>query len=157
MSVRDDIRDAAERHGVDPDLAEAVALVESGLDPWAGRFEPNYKWRVHWQTGEPRIGVPATIFPAPPGVSHETEWALQMFSYGPLQLMGGNFRALGYREKFLWSALDPEVSIEYGVRFLARKIRQAGGDLHRALVLWNGSEAYPPKVMARLAALKGDE
>jgi len=48
---------------------------------------------------------------------------------------------------------DPATGLEYGCRVLKAKVAAAGGDVQRALLLWNGgaNNAYPAQVLARVA------
>ena len=112
---------ASTRFGVEAAFLAAIVMQESSGDTWAMRYEPayNYLWDV--EANKPFRGVmnPQT-FPAPDGVSSQTEWMSQKTSFGCCQILGAVARELCYPNKYLTSLCDPDVGVEYGARLIAR-------------------------------------
>ena len=73
----------------------------------------------------------------------------QRISYGLCQVMLAVAREYGFGG---WPCelCRPETGLKYGAMHLAAKMRQAGGDTTKALLLYNGGgdKAYPAKVLA---------
>jgi soluble lytic murein transglycosylase-like protein len=117
--IRDVIAASARRHGLPPDVVYGVCMQESGLDPFAVRYEPHYRWLVR----DSRL--------RPPACSAATEHALQRMSWGLMQVMGAVIREQG-RAGWLTETIgdDPEevgLQVEYGCRHLAKAVRRWGG------------------------------
>lgn len=117
--IRDVIAASARRHGLPPDVVYGVCMQESGLDPFAVRYEPHYRWLVR----DSRL--------SPPACSAATEQALQRMSWGLMQVMGAVIREQG-RAGWLTETIgdDPEevgLQVEYGCRHLAKAVRRWGG------------------------------
>ena len=93
--------------GVDPMLAAAIIQVESGGDPNAMRYEPDYRWTLTPEKYARGLRV-TTI----------TELILQKFSYGLFQTMGAVCRELGYEES-LPLLLEPLTNTTWGVQKIA--------------------------------------
>lgn len=151
-SIRSLIAAIADKHGLDPLLVEAVAMVESGGDQWAYRYEPGYRWIYEFRDRR---------------VSADTELSGQKTSWGLMQIMGAVARERGFREPFLTRLLLPAENVEYGCRHLAHLASR--GFLGRDLVAsWNAgtprlkpdgtydNQQYVDKVLAALRALGGD-
>ena len=130
-------RAAAEKHALDASLACAVIEQESAWDPHAMRYEPAFRARY-----VAPLGLPPTE-----EVARSTSWGL-------MQVMGQVAREHGFAGKFLSALCDPAVGLDIGCAVLAANLTAAGGDVPRALQLWNGgaNPAYAPQVLARLAA-----
>jgi len=109
------IRSAAEREGVDPRLATAIALVESGGDPLAIRFEPN--WKYFYQ---PEILAHRNR------ITQDTERVLQSCSYGALQVIGAVVREQGFQGTLMELAYRPELAIHHGVKKLKSCLERFG-------------------------------
>ena len=118
---------AAHEFGVEPAFLAAIAKQESGFEPTAMRYEPNWKYMWDVETNAPFRGVlnPAT-FPAPDYVSGQTEWSAQRTSWGLCQVMGSVAREQGYRGKFLSGLCDPLEGARYGAKVLARLTKKYG-------------------------------
>lgn len=71
--------------GVDPDLAVAIAAVESSWDPWATRFESG--WKYFYKVPE---------FAQANLITVQTEATLQALSWGLMQIMGSVARERGF-------------------------------------------------------------
>ncbi len=83
----------------------AIIETESSFNPYAARYEPNYRWLVsperfyRFYTSNP-----------------ETEIILQKTSLGLMQLMGANYRALGYTRPLTQVFEDVDAQIRYGIK-----------------------------------------
>lgn len=127
------------QYSLESALVCAVIEQESGWNPWATRYEPNFFKKYV-----------APIYTA--GEITATEAYARGFSYGLMQLMGQVARERGYQGEFLSELCNPYVGVDFGCKHLAHKWDAAGGDMARALLLWNGggNPEYPQQVMARL-------
>lgn len=94
------------KYGIDPDLALAIATVESSLNPFVMRYEPNYRWLYHVDDFAHKLKI-----------TNLTEETLQKFSYGCYQLMGALCREKGF-DDYLPKMLDPELNISYGCKHI---------------------------------------
>lgn len=86
--------------GLEPEVLQAIISVESGWDPWALRFEPlagKYVTKAPYYAKTNIITV-------------ETESMMQKCSFGLCQMMGFNFRLLGYTGP-LTKTLEPEFNL----------------------------------------------
>jgi len=108
---------SATKYMIPAELVRAIMIVESAGDPWAYRNEPGYRWLWDVRIGLPYEGDPQSL-PAPRGVSQATELMGQQTSWGLMQVMGATARELGFRGRYLTALLDPEMSLEYGCRYL---------------------------------------
>ena len=95
-------------NGVDPDLACAIAEVESSFNEFAVRYEINWKYVYN-----------AESFARQSFISEATEMTLQKCSFGLMQVMGTVARELGFRGNLL-ELTKPEV----GARFGCLKIKE---------------------------------
>jgi len=147
--LREIARGIAELRGLDPALVAAVVEQESGWRPEATRYEPGYRWLVVPAEGCGLEDADAEIH------GQRTSWGL-------MQLMGANARALGLSGPFE-ALLRPGLGLEYGCRFLVQQLRRDGGNVRAALSRYNSgrpdSEAglrYADQVLARVARLRGE-
>lgn len=127
---------AAKNHALDPALVCAVIEQESAWNPHAIRYEPSFR----------------THYVAPLCLS-STEEIARSISWGLMQVMGQLAREHGFTEQFLSELCDPTIGLDIGCVVLASKLSAAGGEVDRALELWNGgaSPTYPPDVLARMS------
>src|SRR5277367_5028191 len=114
-------RVAASKHAINPALVCAVVDQESYWDPYAIRYEPGFRTR----------------YVAPLGLP-PTEEVARSISWGLMQVMGQVAREHGFDGKFLSALCDPVTGLDIGCAALSAKIATAGGDIARALTLWNG-------------------
>lgn len=114
---------SATKHIVPVGLVRAIVTVESAGDPHAYRYEPGYRWLWDVRESRPFRGDPQSL-PAPRGVSQATELMGQQTSWGLMQVMGATARELGFRGRYLTALLDPEMSLEYGCRYLVVLFRR---------------------------------
>lgn len=115
----------AKQHGLPAELVIAVAMVESAGDTWAHRTEPAYPYLVNVRALRPYRAKAAgerrapADFPAPPGLTADSEWIAQQTSWGLLQVMGAVAREYGF-ELPLPALCEPVHGVDYGCRHLAR-------------------------------------
>lgn len=105
----------AKQYGLPATLVKAIVEQESGGNPWAVRFEPNF---LHYyvETTPTRFGP----------VSLETERMHRATSFGLCQVLGQVARELGFQGVFLTELCNPEVGIEYGCKKLAQLQKRYG-------------------------------
>ena len=70
-----------------------------------------------------------------------------------MQVMGHVARQHGFAGPSLAALCNAATGLDIGCRVLAAKLAAAGGDVTRALLLWNGgaNPDYPAAVLARTA------
>jgi len=121
-----------------PELVCAIAEQESAWNPWAMRYEPRFfsKYVALLYTNN-KISV--------------TEAYARAFSWGLMQVMGQVAREHGYAGE-LAALCDPATGLEWGCKVFAHKLAVAQGNVHEALLSWNGggNTAYPGQVLARV-------
>lgn len=89
----------AAKYSIDPNLITAFCMIESSANAYAVRYEPAYKYLLN----------PAD-YAKSLGLSLATETVLQMMSWGPMQIMGGVARELGFNGP-LTQLTDPELAL----------------------------------------------
>lgn len=92
--------------GVDPDLVKAIICKESAGNPWAVRYEPNWKYFTEVQNHALKTRI-----------SLDTERTCQAMSWGLMQIMGSVARELLY-EGDLTKLLQEDLNIKYGAKKL---------------------------------------
>jgi soluble lytic murein transglycosylase-like protein len=114
----------AAQFGIPEPLLRAMALVESGGDLYATRFEPGYRylWDLLAEAPlrlKPDERYPSAGFHVPTGhpTNAATEWTHQKTSWGPLQIMGAVAREYGFSGRF--PQLCGELGVYYGAWHLA--------------------------------------
>ena len=140
--------------GLDWRLVTAIVRTESGGNPHAMRYEPNYVYLERPDDFAKQLGT--TLL---------TETMLQCFSFGLMQVMGGTARSLGFKDELV-KLCDPELGLQWGCLLLARLTnkyqntpdilaaynggspRKSGGKLEPKL------QEYVDKVLANYALLK---
>jgi len=143
----------AAAHDLDSRLVMAVIEQESGGNPWAGRYEKDFRWLWNVATNTPWHGeAVAEGFPRLPGCSRATELEWQRTSWGLGQVMGAVGRERGFKGAFLSELADPAVGLEYACRHLSGLIKRAKGDIRSGLLRYNGggNMSYPDEVLARM-------
>lgn len=130
----------AREHNLDELLVCAIVEQESSWNPWAIRYEPGFFAKYV-----------APLYTQ--GKISATEAYARAFSWGLMQLMGQSARERGFANTFLPSLLDPATNLDWSCQHFTFKLSQAGGDITRALLLWNGggNPDYPTEVLARKA------
>ena len=129
------IADFSTRYGIPLDILRAIVHVESSGDPCAMRFEPGYRWLWDVRQNRPWLGTP-DLFPAPAGVSRDTERMGQMTSWGPMQVMGAVAREHGFTGKYLSALCRYEIGMHYGCQHLVR-YHARYGSWEEAVVSYN--------------------
>jgi hypothetical protein len=117
------IKHFSEASAIPAEIVFGVCMAESALNPLAVRYEPAYRWP--YKPGDVK----------PDGCSYATEKAMQMTSWGLMQVMGAVFREYGYTG---WlSALPGDIwtQVDYGCRHLSKKIKRYG--LERGILAYN--------------------
>ncbi|HWH72403.1 MAG TPA: transglycosylase SLT domain-containing protein [Candidatus Sulfotelmatobacter sp.] len=117
-----------------PLLVLAMVEQESGYNPLAIRFEPPYRFLWDVIGNKPfRPLTPAESaseaapadFPVPAGWHRNSEWSAQQWSWGPLQIMGANARAVGFKDRFFPElCADPGLGLMFGMKHLAVQRRR---------------------------------
>lgn len=103
-----EIRETAGRHNLPVGLVHAIVQVESGGDPWAVRFEPDFK----------RLYLDGRAWKVFGAISHDTEVMLRATSFGLMQVMGQVAREKGFEGVWLTQLCSPGFGLEYGCRQL---------------------------------------
>lgn len=120
-SYRAVIEHEAAKHGLDPNLVEAVVIAESNGYTDAFRFEPAFY--EHYLKGKAEyIGL------NPRRISS---------SYGLMQCMYSTAKQYGFGEipELLFI---PDVGLQFGCLHLAKLLKQCEGDVRLALASYNG-------------------
>lgn len=143
-------RDAAPVYDLPPELVCAVIEQESNWQPWATRYEPQFFTRYI----EPMATQGKLV--ARGACSLATEAQLRSCSFGLMQIMGEVAREIGFKRDFLTALCDPVTGLEWGCKHLASRIAHSGGNVEKALLLWNGGgrPAYVQEVLARVEKYK---
>ena len=104
------------KYGIDPDLMTAICTVESSMNPYVVRYEPVYKWTYHCDDYAHKLKI-TTI----------TEETFQKTSWGLSQIIGANFRTMGF-DDYLTKTLDPEINLMYQAKFLKSLFQRFGSE-----------------------------
>lgn len=137
---------------VDPDLAVAICGQESGFMPSVARYETNWSYLFEVEKYSKLLGI-----------TFQTEFQLQKFSWGPMQIMGSVARELGY-EGHITELIIPKYGIYYGCSKL-RSLSSRYSDQLDVIAAYNGGNAskvngayrnrqYVESVKKRLEKLK---
>lgn len=144
------IWDVAAGLKLDPALISALVQVESLRDPWAVRYEGNYRWLVDFKH---------------PLVTSATERNAQKSSWGLMQIMGAVARERGFKGPFLSQLCDPREGLYWGGVFL-RHLFDRGYTEHEVISAYNQgkprrtlggqyrNQAYVDKVVAEIEDAK---
>jgi soluble lytic murein transglycosylase-like protein len=97
------IKNIAAAHKIDPALVFGFIMTESGGNPFAIRYEPNYRWLYTFVN---------------PAASDATEEMQQKTSWGPMQVMGAVARERGLVEPFISVLCSWGTGIDYGCRHI---------------------------------------
>lgn len=146
---RTHIETIAPRHGLDPDLVEAIVEQESDGLPHATRFEPDF-WQRYMATKPEWDGCQPERFAS---------------SIGLMQLMPTTAMEHGYplKNEGPEGLFSPLVNLEYGCRVLAALLVWAKGDVHQAAAGYNGGrggyakarpQRYADSVLAKFERIR---
>jgi soluble lytic murein transglycosylase-like protein len=141
------IKGLAPHHGLPWELVAAIALTESSMNPWAMRYEPQYKYLM---------GTEETLT--------ATERAGQMISWGLMQVMGGVAREHGYKGCFPMLC-EPTIGINYGCLHLKKFKTRYPGSWQDVIASYNAgrpvkrdgkyiNQDYVDKVLSRWQAFE---
>jgi hypothetical protein len=162
-AYRPQIVTAAKVSALDPDLVEAMVLVESAGRAWAWNPEPHYRWI--WDVAKERPfrsltqAEASSKWPPPDfrslGGDRDQEWWGQQASWGLLQVMGAVARERGFRGLYLPELCDVATNLMLGSKHFAALLRWAGGDVWKAVGAYNGGPgnwdgAAPRKHVAKV-------
>lgn len=135
-SIIGQIARSAEAFKLPCELVLAICTTESGLNPWAFRHEPAYRYLWDVKASRPAVVAPAIAAQRSPvpgfrsiaGESALTEWIGQQSSWGLMQVMGALARELGFRGHFPQLCF-PTDGLTYGCRHLV-DLKKAHFDTH---------------------------
>lgn len=130
-AYRAEIVAAATTHALEPDLVEALVLIESSGRTWAYKFEPDF-WTRYLQDN------PTWSQANPSRVAA---------SYGLMQIMFVVAVEVGFTGTDPEYLFVPSVGLEFGCRKLAELLRWSHGNVTQALSAYNGGKrgnAAPP-------------
>lgn len=126
-----EIKQIASHFNLEPNLIAAIIQKESGGDPFAIRYEPNFKYLL-----EPKIWAKKMR------VTEATETQLQKFSFGLCQIMGATARDLEFSGPFAL-LFEIEENLFYGCKYLADRFGKYKGNKIKAIAAYNaGSPRY---------------
>jgi len=139
-------------HGLPAGVLDAVIQHESGGDPNAFRFEPDFYARYIRGVGQSLLGGSWPL-----AASDETERMGRGTSWGLMQVMGQVAREQGFDLPFFPALCSvPGLGVEFGARQLAAKLR-AYGNLPDALSAYNAGQptlfnrsSYVEPILARM-------
>jgi soluble lytic murein transglycosylase-like protein len=145
-AYRAEIETAAKAQALDPDLVEALVLVESAGRTTAYRYEPNFF--IKYMAGRPEWK----------DLNPERVSA----SYGLMQVLFVVAVEVGYTARDPEHLFVPSIGLEYGCRKLAQLLTWSDGNVTQALAAYNGgrggngkppfrNQVYADRVVARLA------
>lgn len=148
FAYRAEVEIMADRHGLTPDLVQAVCLIESSGRTDAFRHEPDFWTRY-------LAGKPEWDGANPRRVSSSYGLCQVMF---PVAVEHGMARTEPPEYLFV-----PLIGLDYGCRVLRERLDWSRGDLRKALASYNGGkggwdrpvpQAYSDKVLGRLGKLQ---
>lgn len=149
-----EIAEVSKQKDFDPLLIASIVSVESNGDHYASRYEHHYRWLV-----EP------DKFAKENYITVDTEVIFQKTSFGLMQVMGANFREMGYPCNLSTLASRKRLALEYGVEFF-KKLVNKYGEIDDALSAYNQgtprknsvgqykNQGYVDKIMERWQYLK---
>lgn len=151
-ALRKLVQKTAMEFGIEIPLLEAMVLKESGGVPARTRYEPHFTYLTD-------VGIHAKRT----GVSIDTERIGQMMSWGPLQVMGGTARELGFLGLFP-ELCEPATGLRFGATCLKKKIEKYP-DIEEAVAAYNAgspmregtrlrNQVYVDWVMQKMRELK---
>lgn len=138
-------------------LIYAIIETESGWNPYAVRYEPNWRYLIE---------IPDKMLNAL-GITRDTEKQLQKFSWGLMQVMGSVARELNFTG-LLTELVNPRINVNLGVRHFKRFLGKYK-NLEDAIASYNAgsprkredgkyiNQQYVDKVLANYKKYKGGE
>jgi soluble lytic murein transglycosylase-like protein len=107
--IRGLLNSECKRRRLDPHLIAAIIAVESSWNPWAVRYEPDFRYfdsPAKWAKFN--------------HITVDTEIQLQKQSFGLMQIMGGSARSIGFTGP-LTMLLDPVGNVVWGCEFFEKR------------------------------------
>lgn len=108
-----EISEVADQKNFDPLLIASIVSVESDGDHYASRYEDHYRWLVD-----------PDKFAKENQITYQTEVIFQKTSFGLMQVMGANFREMGYPCNLSTLASRKRLALEYGVDFFKKLVHK---------------------------------
>lgn len=102
----------AKENDFDPKFLHALVMTESRYNPWATRYELDYRWLYKVEEMAKVVGVQTV-----------TMKVMQQTSYGICQVMSAVAYEYGFRG-FGAQLCDPVMSLDYACMHLKKKIKQ---------------------------------
>jgi len=102
-----------------------IIETESDFNPYAARYEPNFRWLVSPERYYRKYSS-----------SPETEVVLQKTSLGLMQVMGANYRTMGYTGPLTALFEDVDSQLKYGIRFFLN-LYEKYGNVEDAVAAYN--------------------
>ena len=150
---------AADRNGVPRELAHAVAIVESGKNPWKMRLEEDWFERCIKNKKKEELAGWTPFLPVGehPSLYDEKTW--RATSFGVMQVMGDRARILGLDCPWLAVLLSPTVGAEYGCRFLKQLLVRYNNDIQKVALGYNGGgdPNYPRKIFEAIQVYRATQ
>lgn len=156
LEIRNIIKEECARQKIDPSIIEALVEVESGGNPKVARYERQFAYLFKDLEMAKLMRIP-----------QDTERVFQKTSWGPLQLMGGTARWLGY-SSWLPDLCDTRVGILWGCMYYKRVCDKQiylndkiatfnAGSVRRKEDGTYVNQGYVDKTLAALAAIQAKE
>jgi soluble lytic murein transglycosylase-like protein len=120
------------QHGMDPNILLAIITVESAGNPFAVRYEPQWKYHHFPREVASRLNA-----------SYETEVVMQSCSWGLMQIMGSVAREKGF-SGWLSELTKPELNIHYGALHF-KGFLERHGNLSDAVACYNAGSVRKTK------------
>jgi soluble lytic murein transglycosylase-like protein len=148
------IQAKAIEHDVDPLLLQAICKVESNFNPWAIRYEPDYRYTINPMDWGHKLGI-----------TPQSEEFLQKSSLGLCQVMGALARELGHSDH-LSQLFIPALNLNYACKYLKRQMKrfqkqdQLISSYNAGTPRWNHGESrwenqvYVNKVQAEMQRIR---
>jgi soluble lytic murein transglycosylase-like protein len=121
----DEIQEAARVYQVPYKLLGAIVQTESGGNPYATRYEPDYRYLFNTRA-----------FAENTHVTQPTEEVHQKTSWGLCQVMGGLCRELGFQGQ-MPELCDPKINLMYACKYI-KKLASKYGTESDILAAYNG-------------------
>ena len=120
------ITNACRKQGYsNPKLVHAIIVIESAMDAWATRYEPNWKYFSEVARHAKEHGI--TV---------KTESMHQSTSWGLMQTMGGTAREMGFDEQ-LTTLCVPSVNVVVGITYLKHLEKRYGKNVQKVISAYN--------------------
>lgn len=145
-SIAQHIITASKATGISPNLLAAVIHQESGGNPFAIRYEPEFLKR--YLEKKTKADIEGYV---PTKCSFNTEVHARSTSWGLMQVLGQPMRERGFKGEFLSELLDPATNLKWGSEYLQTLLHKYD-TTEAALLRWNGGgdKLYAKKVLGHI-------